>query len=291
MSSIINLFISSFCSAKQVYDAATFKSSLQQENSSTYPPSTKLKDAMQPFLDEVGIRKDLIFFEDLRTKCNAYGTSIFKSSQPVIAIIQGLYEADKDACTWVIKHEISHIKHNDALMTPAISCLCQLAAFTLGMKYRSFFPAVTLALITGIVSQTLFSKWREAKADDFAIKNSSNEELKGGLRYLMAVQKIHSGKMPWNLTHPSFASRIQKIEKALHSRDAVVDPKEENQKTDKLTLFLEEIIRKEILADTISEEEIKELEKIRDAGLMKEVFLLYKTASALKKPISKPRPK
>ena len=57
--------------------------------------------------------------------------------------------------------------------------------------YNLFFlSAVLLLLLVGGLAHSLFSKWREVKADDFAIKNSSDEELKGGRRFFIFAQKI-----------------------------------------------------------------------------------------------------
>ena len=159
---------------------------------------------------------------------------MFKNGDAVVTVAPGFYEADKDACSWIIKHELSHIKHNDHFTMLCVPCVCQLAAAIFGMCFLSFFPALGLAYAVGLVSLVLFARWREAKADDFAIENSSNEELKGGRRFFMAVQQTNievrntfwrrftisaSGDMRLDTFHPSITSRIQKIERALSARN------------------------------------------------------------------------
>ena len=73
---------------------------------------------------------------------------------------------------------------------------------------------------------------------DFAIKHRSDEELKGGRRFLMALQKVNierrntvwerivvsaKGKNRLDFLHPSIASRIEKIESALRDRKIQID--------------------------------------------------------------------
>ncbi len=202
-------------------------------------PGSQIKGAMQPFLDQAGIRKDLIFFEDPNEGlASALGTNMFKNGNAVVRVAPGFYENDKDACSWIIKHEISHIKHNDNFTMHFVPFVCQLAASIFGMYSLSFFPALGLAFAVGIASFVLFSRWREAKADDFAIENSSDEELLGGRRTFMILQEMNiaarntfwqriaisaSGENRMDILHPSLASRIQKIERTLRTRNTAID--------------------------------------------------------------------
>jgi hypothetical protein len=208
-------------------------------------PGAHIKRAMQPFLDKLGLRKDLVFVETPTLGfCRAVGTNRFRQGDAAVLVAPGFYEVDKDACSWAMKHEISHIKHNDDFTKHCVPCICQLAASIFGMCFLSFLPALGLAFTVGFVSGISFSQWREAKADDFAIANSSDEELKGGRRLLMALQKARieqrttfwkqaiisaKGDMRSNLLHPSITSRIHKIEKALHARNVEIDREAERQ--------------------------------------------------------------
>ncbi len=218
-----------------------------------------IKTAMQTFLDKSGIRKDLIFIETPNLGfCNTLGTNIFRKSDATVIVAPGFYEADKDACSWVMKHEISHIKNNDTFTMPCVPCICQLAASIFGMCSLSFLPALGLAFTVGIVSRALFSQWREAKADDFAIENSSDEELKGGRRFLIAVKEasIEERNTFWkrviisargnnrlDILHPSITSRIHKIESALRARNVEIDIKTEKHRIDNVKKFMADKMR------------------------------------------------
>ena len=117
----------------------------------------------------------------------------------------------------------------------------------------SFLSTLGLVFIVGLVSHSLFSQWREAKADDFAIENSSDEELKGGRRHLMALQETNiekrntfwkriaisaSGNNRLGISHPSLTSRIQKIENTLLARNAEINPETERQKLNGLKVYM-----------------------------------------------------
>ena len=95
--------------------------------------------------------------------------------------------------------------------------------------------------------------WQEAKADDFAIENSSDAELKGGRRAFIASQEANieernttlwksfiisgSGERSLDILHPSLTSRIQKIEGALQARNVTIE--QERPKIDDLKKFIE----------------------------------------------------
>ncbi len=217
------------------------------QRSSTFSGS-HIKRGMEPFLDKVNIRKDLIFIEVSSLGfASALGTNIFKNGDAVILVAPGFYEADKDACNFVMKHEISHIKNNDLFTMHGVPCVCQLAASIFGMHSLSFWLALGISFTVGIVSRALFSQWREAKADDFAIANSSEQELKGGRRFFIAIQQLNieerntfwkriafsaTGNTRLDILHPSTTSRIQKIEGALRNRNIDIDTEEERGKLD-----------------------------------------------------------
>ncbi|MEX1012932.1 MAG: M48 family metalloprotease [Waddliaceae bacterium] len=266
MSLVSGFFTLPFQHAKAAYDAATFNFSLTfngqpvHKNDNRYDtvlkqlPGSHIKEEMQPFLEKVGLRKDPIFYETPNPGIfSTVGADIFKNSDTTVLITPGIYEADKHACTWSIKHEIMHIKSNDHLTIPCVSGVCQLAAAVFGMCSFSFLPAVATATLVGLISQSLFSKWQEAKADDFAIKNSSDEELKGGRRFLMTVQELalenrntfwsricisSNGDTPLDIMHPSTSSRVKKIEMALRKRGVELNKDVEMQKIKDLKSFM-----------------------------------------------------
>lgn len=217
-------------------------------------PGSHIKDAMQGFLDHVKIRKDLVFIETPNLGfCSAAGTNIFSKHDAAILIAPGFYEADKEACCWTMKHEISHIKNNDSFTVQCVPGICQLAASIFGMCFLSFLPAVGLAFSVGMISNSLFKRWREAKADDFAIENSSDEELKGGRRVLLAMQEANikerntswskfwisaDGNNRLDISHPSVTSRIKKVEKTLHDKQVKIDEVSDKERLDHIKSYM-----------------------------------------------------
>ncbi len=215
-----------------------------------YLPGNKIKNEMKLFLDSVGIREDVIFYETKRVEGPAAGgTNMCKRGSAVIYIPPRFFKRDKEACRFCIKHEIGHIKNNDCFSINFVPAMCKLAAAVYGMFALSFFPAVALATVVGIFAQVTFTNFRESKADDFAIENSSDEELLGGRRNLLRFQVVNREKRFqarnlekisdfWNqltltpngddlseFSHPSLSSRIKKIEKALEQRGVQFDKK------------------------------------------------------------------
>ena len=87
-------------------------------------PGARIKAMMQTFLDTVGVRPDLIFYETHNIAFGtASGTNMFTKNDATVTIAPGLYETDKDGCTWIIKHEIGHIKYNDPFTMQCVPCI------------------------------------------------------------------------------------------------------------------------------------------------------------------------
>lgn len=76
-------------------------------------PGFNIQQRMQGFLDSQHIRNDLIVYEDPNTGFEAKGTNYFRSADGAIFVTAGICETDKDACSFLMKHEICHIKNND----------------------------------------------------------------------------------------------------------------------------------------------------------------------------------
>ena len=256
------IFTLPFGFALQIYGHTHFEVPIQRYSSGFGPPkrvhrtdpeysdrlsrleAKTVKAAMQSFLGTIGMRQDVIFLEEANPGfCAAAGTNYFTKGQAAIKLEPGFYEADGAACIWLMKHEISHIKNNDAFTMNCIGFICQLAASIFGMYYLSFFPACALAYTVGYVALSIASRWREAKADDFAIENSTDEELKGGLRCLTATKETilelrnkqrntfwsrwtisEQGESRFDFSQPSLTSRIQKIEQAMKARGMTLGP-------------------------------------------------------------------
>jgi hypothetical protein len=221
----------------------------------------KIKEDLQPFLEKVKIRNDLVFFENSLPRnfsAGAYGTNGFTKGIAAIQLAKNFYTIDQNVCNWVLKHELGHIKHNDEFTQFFVKGISEIATAVFGMYYCSFLSAIALTYIVGITSKTLFSRWMESRADDFAIKHSSNEELLGGRRFLLFHQKKHvdmrtsfrkriqissSGNLRSDIDHPSVISRIQKIEKELATRNIEINKDEEFKSVEDLEnkFFMEQL--------------------------------------------------
>lgn len=226
MSPIKGILILTTFEAIKLYNNVCHKSPKTHE--SAFLPEKEIQAELEPLLKKSGLRKDILLTQGLSfgSAC-AEGTNISPIGGATIHIAPFLYSTDKNACSWIIKHELCHIKKNDSITYPLMKSLCLLAAFVFGQKYLSKLSAYRLALAITIVSFILFSKRQEAKADDFAIENSSEDELKGGRRFLIACQEIGKEEDTFlkrifgeslDFSHPSLTSRIHKIEAALTVR-------------------------------------------------------------------------
>lgn len=223
------------------------------QESLQFIPGMHIKHEMQSFLDKFGVRKDLIIGASVPRPepIFAYGVSRYQKSDIMIGFrlrMLDYYAYDKDAFTWLMKHEISHIIHDDGFTSICVSGACQLAATIYGMHSLSFWTALGLSHSMGAASFISYRIWREAKADDFAIENSSAEELLGGRRFMKTMQEVNrfhrnsepslikqtiissSGEYRLDILHPSLTHRIQKIERALLARQIIVNEEDDREK-------------------------------------------------------------
>lgn len=213
-------------------------------------PGYNIKIEMQPFFDRMGIRKDLIVTEKLNLGfCTAQGTNYFTKGDAIIWVAPNFQNVDKEACQWVLKHETCHIKNNDNLTIALIPAIYSIAAAIFSTFMLPIIPAIFITLLVGFIAQVIFTRYREGKADDLAIAESSPEELKGGRRFLMSLKETNlearntiwkkisissTGEIRLDLLHPSIASRVRKIEHALQQQNIQVDEEEESKKIAKL---------------------------------------------------------
>jgi hypothetical protein len=224
-------------------------------------PGYRFKESIQPFLDQQGIRKDLIVCEVPNIGFNtAMGTNRFMQADAAIFLSPGFMCADAGACHWVIKYEISHIKNNDAFNMHLISSIVSAVAAVFGALTLPWVTATLLTMAVGLATLTLFSQLVERRADAFAIENSSVEELMGGRRFFKAMQNMHrderqtfwkkvefsaAGENRLDLFHPSLSTRVQRIENELKKRGmmlggTLINRDGEDQKIEVLKGFLKE---------------------------------------------------
>jgi hypothetical protein len=261
--SISNFLEERFCKGTKEYEEAIKKL-----------PGNHIKEELQSFFDDMGIRKDLIVAESRNLGfCSSQGTNFFTKGDAVIWVTPRFQREDKDACHWVMKHEISHIKNNDCFTIPLVSAICSIAAATFSTFLMPVTPALLVTNSIGFITQAIFSQYREGKADDLAIAKSSSDELKGGRRLLMALKEANlkkrntmlnkivissTGENRLDFFHPSTASRLRKIEHALQQQDIEINDDEESEKIIKLKKLMEK-----------THSQLKnELEKLGTLGLL-----------------------
>jgi Peptidase family M48 len=227
-----------------VFRQDTFFPTIVHKNDTDYnqvlqnQPGFHIKKKIEPVLQNENIREDLIVIERPHQGLScAQGTNMFSNGDAVIVVEPGFYDMDPEACLWAMKHEISHIKNNDAFTIPFIGAVCSSAAAIFGSLKMKWLPATILTISVGVTVTKLFTRYREGKADDFAIENCSSDELLGGRRCLKAFQELSSPNGIC-IDHPSVLSRIQKIEQALEDRGVVINEQTENQKIKNLKAFI-----------------------------------------------------
>lgn len=217
-------------------------------------PGYHIKAEIQPFLDQENVREDLIIVESMNLGiCSAAGTNIFSKGDAVVRLAPGFLQTDKDACHFIMKHEISHIKNNDNFTIPLVGSVCSTATAVFATLTMPWLAATQLTTFVGVSAFALFSLRRDGKADDLAIENSSNEELLAGRRFFMSLTKINIenrrtfwekiaitpyGNNLFDIEHPSLTNRIEKIEKVLARKGVLINHAQENPKFEKLKVFM-----------------------------------------------------
>lgn len=217
----------------------------------------RIKQYLDTFLDQAQIRKDIKVIEVqsavLQTSFAAIGTNYFLKGQAVVALEPGIYDLDRDASTFALKHEFGHIKHNDSIIGRLISGVAQLAAAVYTIAKMKFFPGLIITYLVHKIVLVARKRWQEIRADNFAIQHSSDEELLGGRRFFKALQQYNlslrvsdedklwfssTGEYRWDINHPSLQSRIEKIERVLRERNVAIDHDRENDLIHQLYQFM-----------------------------------------------------
>lgn len=238
--------------AYSLYKNTNLKESLEEQT----PNESKILEKLKPCLVQSGIRTDLKIKESITNKICAAGGNSPISQNATIHTSANFHQMDPKASFFVLKHEIAHIKHNDAIAILALHFILMLGNLVMistipeSRVARIITLWVTFPFLRGIVKNG-YRYFREGKADDFAIKNSSIEELQGGRRFFKAMQQMNLeahkknpitasplGENRLDLAHPSLQSRIQKIERVLKRENVTIDENKEQEKIANLKGFM-----------------------------------------------------
>lgn len=211
---------------------------------------SELKTKLLPYMEAIDVRRNIIFLEtESKQFCATDSTNYFTGTVATILGSPGLKKTDEDAFMFAMKHEIAHIKHNDTIWKVLIVTIASIASAIFITSSLPFIAAVIYDLVIGILVMTFVGQIFEIRADNLAIQHATNDELLGGRRFFKAVQlkKVDERTSLWkkliynskgdlriSFSHPSFASRIMKIETALQSRNIVIDENHEHKKIEVL---------------------------------------------------------
>lgn len=141
-----------------------------------------------------------------------------------IMVLPNLLDIDEAAFTHSFKHEISHVKDNDSIKT---SLLCSIFSISSMFFLRHYygFSFISTAIFQKILKEVFKKALHsciERKADNFAIKNSTQDEIKGGIRFIHAAKEVSdNAPLPFlNYvlgTHQTPSSRKAALEATLNS--------------------------------------------------------------------------
>jgi Peptidase family M48 len=159
----------------------------------------------------------------------ALGTFLFKNSPKVMAIDIGLEYIDQAAATWFCKHEFAHIHHNDMLKQYIILLVTSVAT---SFFCTSWYSPLLIGCATHLVAEKTLGLRAEINADNLALENATEEELRGAVRFFAATIQVEHELCPPNSSsnkikkfvrelfarHPCNNDRMAKVEELLKSR-------------------------------------------------------------------------
>jgi len=193
----------------------------------------KLKELYKDLLKKTHVRKDVYIIEYPHPMCFCVGyqLSLSKDSHAGIFMSKGLFELDRDAFSFLLKHELSHIKFCDVLMSSMISILgltfCAWLASCFFSTWNIIYISICLIPLMNHFLGGLWMHYRETRADAFAIKHSTTDEIRGAVRYFSAIKKYNASL---SSNHPQY-TREGELAKGFHY------PKNSNR----IQIFLNEV--------------------------------------------------
>lgn len=211
-----------------------------------HPTIERITNVLRDFLNIQGIRNDLVIGR-YNGPGQAFGTNYFTGGEAIIALSPMFYINNENGMIFTAKHEIAHIKNNDLFKFHLLTVICSLSVMIFSFCFLPVFtwhipnipniPTFFLLIFTYQWVVNLISLpyiyYAELRADNFAIANSSADELRGGIEFfelMLAVNKnrrtsfmgrliySESGDDRHDLPHPYLTNRIQKIRNELVRR-------------------------------------------------------------------------
>lgn len=119
---------------------------------------------------------------------------ITKNSKPLIfskevtlinyvSITANLVHKDPDCANFYIKHELGHVKNRDSYLRNLVSLIVSVATGLIFTYLSSIFITCALPCILTNLTRFFLANLQERRADDFAIENSTNNELIAGAHH------------------------------------------------------------------------------------------------------------
>lgn len=137
-----------------------------------------LKQQIQPFLDEMGIRKDLIILHTERAPYEAEGTNFLTKYDAVVHI------PCPQPVIFCVKREIFHIKYHRSVVVYVATAVCSLFASIMSAHFKvGGVKTFLLSVLVTFVADQAFQQLYEVLADNFAIKHGTAGELKSAITY------------------------------------------------------------------------------------------------------------
>ena len=184
---------------KTIRDLESINSEQVKPNLENYKKSIKRLDDAYPHLLFSHFNPHKVWLvnsKDVPGELAALGHLLKDDKAFVVANPKLSFEkTDPDAWSFAIKHECGHLVHHDSLWI-SIACKISILATSLliyaGGPFLSLNTLMTLGSIffANLVTGNFLMRIEESRADDFAIENSSDEELLGGRRLFIALQEI-----------------------------------------------------------------------------------------------------
>jgi predicted Zn-dependent protease len=153
-----------------------------------------------------------------------------------IIVNNTFWKLDSDACVFVVKHEVGHLtnrrwEENSSTFFKILKCAIPITGASLVYRSCSSMPFIAVGVVATSIFSYCFSRFgegvlsrrKEYWADSYAIKSSTNSELKGGMRFFEALTQASclingDENQSWDRTHPLNISRFNRVKKELESR-------------------------------------------------------------------------
>lgn len=233
------------------------------------PESRYLEKKFDSVVKKVGINKSVAVREipelGLMACGGAAAFEYYRSEGArTIVLPPGLMNIDPHACSSVMKHELGHLKAQDAKIDVVVQISSSgIVAGIISRALRCIPRFQTLIAVVGAVASYFapsvirdpISRWQEGCADDFSIANCNEEENMGGWRDFhahLAVNrklrerlgpKLHKIISPEGAildegTHPSLLSRVKKLEQNMNKESLEkLSTEEERRKIETLSVY------------------------------------------------------